>query len=93
MRIVLFLLLLAAPAWGHDGRLTDFKSPSGLGCCGPGACKVVHGVQHVTLPTLGYRWPGGFIPEGQTLPSDDEHFWLCQHGDLITCFFVPVQSY
>src|SRR5262245_34687187 len=84
---------LASESGAHDSWISrgGYRNQAGERCCGDGDCFVVRGVHAVTLPTVGYRLPGGeFVPRSEALPSPDGRFWRCRRpDDSRRCFFVP----
>jgi len=88
---VLFLGGWSASA--HDSWINQggYRNTAGEWCCGEGDCFEQHGVQNVTLPTVGYRLPSGeFVPLNETQPSPDGKFWRCKRPDgTRRCFFRP----
>lgn len=94
MRLLIALAaLFATSALAHDSWINQggFRNAAGEWCCGEGDCFVVTAVQTVTLPTVGYRLPGGeFVPLSEAQPSPDGQFWRCQRPDSSRrCFFAP----
>lgn len=89
----LLLCLFTVNALGHTHWISRYYAlDSGQNCCGEHECTVTP-VQHVTLPTEGFRLPSGeFVPRRLVQPSEDEHAWVCRRHDplrSIRCLFVP----
>lgn len=62
-------------------------------CCGPNDCHRVPATT-VRMNGAGYvlLWRGAstVIPFERALPSENEHFWLCEDPrQIVRCFFAP----
>lgn len=94
--LLAFIIALAFPASAHDSWINrgGYRNSAGTWCCGEDDCSPVLGVQHVSLPTAGYRLPSGeFVPEDETLPSPDGLFWRCHDpAGKRRCFFAPPEG-
>lgn len=99
IRIAMFALLATTSlALAHDDKhLSDwigehgYRSWDKVPCCGFKDCPVVKGVVPVTMPTVGFRLPGGeFVPLIEAMPSEDGNFYRCHDSSgKRRCFFYP----
>lgn len=103
--VATILLVLSAPAWGHDSWISrnSLKNPAGEWCCGAGDCAVMD-PKSVAYTRGGYSVSGmgtidgtkrrefyhEFVPEHEAQPSPDGAFWRCKRTDgSRRCFFAP----
>lgn len=95
--IILFVLLLATSAAGHDQAWQSGKrNAAGEWCCGVGDCFVMPAVRRdragnfvIVLPTMDGA-STEVVPEREAQPSPDGQHWRCQRPDgSRRCFFAP----
>lgn len=77
--------------WINHG---DYKSPTGVHCCGPEDCFAISASD--TRPTAeGWliKSLGEVVPYSEVLTSEDGKFWRCRRNDgTRRCFFAPRPS-
>lgn len=103
--VAALMLMLCAPAFGHDSWISRGQLRNGAGewCCGAGDCALMD-PKTVALTSAGYAVDGygtiegtkqrefyrELVPAREAQPSPDGAFWRCKRPDgTRRCFFAP----
>lgn len=94
--IITLVFLVTFPALSHDHWINrgGWHNSKGEGCCGLRDCQIIppEDVTYIASPS-GYQLLNGeFIPESETLPSQDGLYYRCAWNGERKCFFAPKPS-